>query len=642
MHAIVSDMSQTIAPYGTWISPLGAAIVAAAGLRLSAVAVDGDNIYWLEGRPTEGGRIALVMRSADGRIEDVTPRDMNVRTRVHEYGGGAYAVADGVVYFANFQDQRVYRTAAGAQASGIAPQPVTPEGQCFYADLTIDRQRQQLICVREDHTPGDDPINTLVRIPVGGEPTAGEILAEGYDFYSTPRLSPDGSRLAWMAWRHPQMPWDGTELWIAEVTPEGTLANAQQIAGSKTESIYQPGWSPDGVLYFVSDLDGWWKLYRARGDSIEPVVRNPPAAAEFGRPQWVFGTATWAFADPDRIIAACTRAGRWQLVSVHVHTGLLTALPTEVAPLEWIVATPQHVVLVAGSHDRPDAVVRLDLTRFYLEELRRASVVDIDAAYISTPEPIEFPTDQGRTAHAFFYAPRNKNFVAPRGDRPPLIVISHGGPTTAAKATLDLMIQFWTSRGFAVADVNYGGSSGYGRDYRQRLTGEWGIVDVADIVHVAHHLVTQGKVDVRKLIVRGGSAGGYTTLAALTFYPGVFAVGASYYGISDVEVLARDTHKFESRYLDTLIGPYPEMKDVYRARSPIHHVDRLACALILFQGLEDKVVPPNQSAMMAEAVRAKGLPVEYLTFEGEQHGFRRADTIVRALEAELAFYQRVL
>jgi dipeptidyl aminopeptidase/acylaminoacyl peptidase len=287
-------------------------------------------------------------------------------------------------------------------------------------------------------------------------------------------------------------------------------------------------------------------------------------------------------------------------------------------------------------------VVRLDLTRFYLEELRLSSDAQLDRAYISTPEPIEFPTDHGRTAHAFYYAPRNKHFVAPRGERPPLIVIGHGGPTAAAKATFDLTIQYWTSRGFAVADVNYGGSSGYGRDYRQRLTGQWGVVDVADVVNVTRYLVTRGKADVRKLIVRGRSAGGYTTLASLTFYPGVFSVGASYYGISDVEILAHDTHKFESRYLDGLIGPYPEMKEVYRSRSPIHFVDRLSCALILFQGLEDKVVPPNQSRMMADAVRAKGLPVEYLTFEGEQHGFRRADTIVRTLEAELAFYQRVL
>ncbi len=630
-------MSPTIAPHGTWVSPLGAATVAAAGLRLSAVAVDGDDIYWLEGRPIEGGRNALVRRAPDGTIADVTPREMNVRTRVHEYGGGAYAVADGVVYFANFGDQRVYRLGRDGAA-----QPLTAEGQFFYADFAVAGARQQLVCVREDHSGGGEPVNTLVRIPLAGDPATGEVIASGYDFYSTPRLSPDGSLLAWIAWRHPQMPWDGTELWVAEVTPEGTLANARHVAGSDSESIYQPGWSPDGTLYFVSDRDGWWKLYRARGESLDAVVRNPPPGAEFGRPQWVFGTATWVFADPDRIVAVYTRAGRWHLATVHVHTGLLTDVPTGLVPMDWMAATAQHVALVAASPDRADAVVRLDLTRFYVEELRRSSDVEVDAAYISTPEPIEFPTEDARTAHAFYYAPRNKNFVAPSGERPPLIVIGHGGPTTATRATFDLAIQFWTSRGFAVADVNYGGSSGYGRDYRQRLNGQWGVVDVADIVNIARYLVTQGKADVRRLAVRGGSAGGYTALAALTFYPGVFRAGASYYGISDVEVLVRDTHKFEARYLDTLIGPYPAMQELYRARSPIHHVDKLACALILFQGLDDKVVPPNQSQMMADAVRAKGLPVEYLTFEGEQHGFRRAETIVRALEAELAFYQRVL
>ncbi len=630
-------MSSTIAPYGSWLSPLAAATVAAAGLRLGAVAVDGRDIYWLEGRPIEGGRNVLVRRTADGTLEDVTPRDTNVRTRVHEYGGGAYAVADGSVFFVNFRDQRVYRVGG----DGIA-EPMTREGECFYADFSVDRARQQLVCVREDHSGGGEPVNTLVRIPLIGEPSAGEVIASGHDFYSTPRLSPDGSRLAWLAWRHPQMPWDGTELWVADVAADGSLERARHVAGSAAESIYQPGWSPDGTLYFVSDGDGWWKIYRLRGDSIDPVVRNPPADAEFGRPQWVFGSATWVFADPDRLVTAYTRGGRWRLATVHVHTGLLTDVPAGLAPLEWMAATAEHVVLVAGSPGRPDAVVRLDLTRFYAEELRSSSAVEVDPGYISIPEAIEFPTERGQTAHAFYYAPRNKNFVAPRGERPPLIVIGHGGPTTAAKATLDLVIQFWTSRGFAIADVNYSGSSGYGREYRQRLNGQWGVLDVADIVNVARHLVTQGNADVRRLVVRGGSAGGYTSLAALTFYPGVFRAGASYYGISDVEVLVRDTHKFEARYLDTLIGPYPEMRDTYRARSPIHHVDRLACALILFQGLEDKVVPPNQSQMMADAVRAKGLPVEYLTFEGEQHGFRRADTIVRALEAELAFYQRVL
>jgi dipeptidyl aminopeptidase/acylaminoacyl peptidase len=630
-----------IAPHGAWGSPLSAAVVAASGLRLGAVVVDGDDVYWLEGRPVDGGRNVLVRRRGDGTVEDVTPRDTNVRTRVHEYGGGAYAVAGGIVYFSNFADQRVYRIDAGLLAAGSAPEPMTVEGSYFFADFVVDATRQQLIAVREDHTAGGEPQNTLVRIPLAGEPGSGEVIASGYDFYATPRLSPDGRHLSWIAWRHPQMPWDGTELWIADVTAEGTLADARRIVGHEGESIYQPGWSPDGELYFVSDQNGWWTLYRVRGPSIEPVVRNPRANAEFGRPQWVFGTATWVFAGPDRIVTAYTREGRWRLATVHAPTGMLTDVATELSPHDWLAATPQHAVFIGGTPAQPDAVVRYDFESGRSEVLRRSSAIEVDPGYVSTPEPVEFPTGGGRTAHAFYYPPRNKDFIGPKGERPPLIVLSHGGPTTAAKTNFDVALQFWTSRGFAVADVNYGGSSGYGREYRQRLNGQWGVVDVEDVVNCARHLVMQGKADVRRLIIRGGSAGGYTTLAALTFYAGVFSAGASYYGISDVEVLARDTHKFEARYLDTLIGPYPEMKETYRARSPIHHVEKLSCALILFQGLEDKVVPPNQSQMMADAVRAKGLPVEYLTFEGEQHGFRRADTIVKCLDAELAFYLAV-
>jgi dipeptidyl aminopeptidase/acylaminoacyl peptidase len=518
---------------------------------------------------------------------------------------------------------------------------MTDAGACRYADLAVDGARQQVICVREDHSRKGEPVNTLVRVKWQGG-GHGDVLASGHDFYAAPRLSPDGSRLAWLAWRHPQMPWDGTELWVADVAEDGTLANSRLVAGSATESIYQPGWAPDGTLYFVSDRDGWWKLYRRRGDAVEAVVRNPPPGAEFGRPQWIFGTSTWACAGPDRLITSYTRGGRWHLAGVHVHTGLLTPIDVEPMPHDWIVADARQAVFVAGSATRADAVVRLDLASNAIGVLRRSSEIELDPAYVSVPEAFEYATDEGRTAHAFYYAPCNKEVVGPRGERPPLIVISHGGPTTAAKATFDLAVQYWTTRGFAVADVNYGGSSGFGREYRDRLKGQWGVVDVADVVNAARSLVTQGKADVRRLIVRGGSAGGYTTLAALTFYPGVFAVGASYYGVSDVEVLARDTHKFESRYLDTLIGPYPQARATYRARSPIHHVGKLACALILFQGLEDAVVPPNQSQMMADAVRAKGLPVEYLAFEGEQHGFRRAATIVRCLEAELQFYQRVL
>jgi dipeptidyl aminopeptidase/acylaminoacyl peptidase len=629
-----------IAPYGAWVSPLSAAAVAAAGLRLGAVAVDAGDIYWLEGRPAEGGRYVLMRRRNDGRLEDVTPPDMNVRTRVHEYGGGAYAVTHGDVFAVHFADQRIYRIDATGETGPAPPQPITADGPFRYADVVVDHARRQLIGVREDHSRGGEPVNTLVRVRCDGD-THGEVIASGHDFYATPRLSPDGARLAWIAWRHPQMPWDGTELWLADVTADGTLAEATLVAGSERESIYQPGWSPDGTLYFVSDRDGWWKLYRRRGGTIEPAIRNPPADAEFGRPQWVFGTATWAFADADRIVTAYTKGGRWRLAYVHAPTGVLTDAGTDLAPSEWLAATPQHAVFVGGTPLRPDAVVRVDLDSGRTDVVRSSSTLAVDPGYLSTPEPFECPSGGGLTAHAFYYAPRSRDFVAPRGDRPPLIVISHGGPTTAAKTGFDAALQFWTSRGFAVADVNYGGSSGYGRDYRQRLVGQWGLVDVEDVVSAARHLVLQGKADVRRLIARGGSAGGYTTLAALTFYPGVFTAGASYYGISDVEVLARDTHKFEARYLDSLIGPYPQAQETYRARSPIHHVEKLSCALILFQGLEDQVVPPNQSQMMADAVRAKGLPVEYLTFEGEQHGFRRAETIARSLEAELAFYLKV-
>jgi dipeptidyl aminopeptidase/acylaminoacyl peptidase len=674
--------------YGTWVSPISAQVVAAQGLRLGAVSVDGDDIYWLEGRPTEGGRSVLVRRSPDGRHTDLTPPGFNVRTRVHEYGGGAYLVVNGEIYFSNFADQRIYRVGGSnrlRQGYGGPPKlhakaeeqelpyAITPAGNWFYADATFDARRRRLICVREDHShespakaghhedsepteAGHDdrrePMTTLVSIPVDGPESAGDVIASGYDFYSTPRLSPDGSELAWLSWRHPQMPWDGTELWVANVTASGSLDGARRVAGGPTESIYQPGWSPDGALYFVSDRDGWWKIYRIDGtrdsglgtrdrSEVHALIANPPTDAEFGRPQWVFGTATWAFAGPSRLVVSYTRAGRWHLATVDVESGVMSSLAQGLEPHDWLTTTPTHAMVAAGSTISPDALVRIDLATGAVETLQASSTLELDEAHISVPEPVEFETDGGLTACAFFYPPRHAGCSGPAGERPPLIVISHGGPTTATNATLDLRVQYWTSRGFAVADVNYGGSSGYGRPYRQRLNRQWGIVDVADTVNVARHLVAQGKADPKRLIVRGGSAGGYTTLAALTFHPGEFKAGASYYGISDIEVLARDTHKFESRYLDTLVGPYPAARDVYRARSPIHFVDRLSCALILFQGLEDKVVPPNQSEMMADAVRAKGIPVAYLAFEGEQHGFRKASTIIRSLEAELFFYGAV-
>ena len=626
------------APYGTWRSPLPAAAVAAGGLRLSAVQLDGDAVYWLEGRPQEGGRCALV-RWQPGRLaEEITPPDFNVRSRVHEYGGGACLVRGGDAYCVHFADQRVYRLTAGG-----APVPLTPSGRARYADFELDAARQRLICVREDHAQeGREPVNTLVSIPLDSR-IAPVVLASGYDFYSTPRLSPDGRTLAWLSWRHPGMPWDGTELWVAGVDETGALAGAIRVAGSESESIYQPGWAPDGTLCYVSDREGWWTIYRAdrAGGADRALVRHAPADAEFGRPQWVFGTSTWAWAGASTLVVSYTRLGRWHLGTVDVATGILTRVATDLQPHDWIAADATHAALVAGSATAPDAVVRLHLATGAVETIQSASRLEIESTFVATAEPIAFPTGGWLTAHAVYYAPRNPGVAAPPEEKPPLVVITHGGPTASARPTLDLAIQYWTTRGFAVVDVNYGGSSGYGRAYRERLNGRWGVVDVEDVIHAARYLCDAGRADPARLIIRGGSAGGYTTLAALTFHAGVFKAGASYFGISDLEVLEIDTHKFESRYSHSLIGPYPDARDLYRARSPIHAIDRLACPLILFQGLEDKVVPPNQSQMMADAARAKGLPVAYLAFEGEQHGFRRAETIIRSLEAELYFYGKV-
>jgi dipeptidyl aminopeptidase/acylaminoacyl peptidase len=622
------------AGYGAWASPISAQTVAASALRLSGVMLDADDIYWIEGRPQENGRNVLVKRSRDGRIADVTPAGTNVRTRVHEYGGAPYAVSHCVVYYAEFTDQRLYRLVPGG-----APDALTPLGDWFYADFSIDILRQRIVCVREDHTAkGYEAVSTLVSLPLVGPPTAGDVIVTGHDFYSTPRFSPDGSRLSWLAWRHPNMPWDGTELWVADVARDGTLGPPQRVTGGDTDAIFQPGWSPDGTLHFVSDRTGWWNLYRVRNGQIEIVHAM---SADVGRPQWQLGMSTWAFADATRIVVTYQQLGRWRLAMIDTATDTCSPMCAHLEPGENITATHTHAVFVGGAPTTPDAVVRVDLGTGTADTIRAASHLVIDSGYLSQPEPIEFPTDGGLTAHAFHYAPKNRDFAAPAGERPPLIVIGHGGPTASTNTRLNLQVQYWTSRGFAVADVNYGGSSGYGRAYRRRLDGQWGVIDVADCVNAAKYLVAHGQADPERLVIRGRSAGGYTTLAALTFHPDVFKAGASYYGIGDLEAMARETHKFESRYLDALIAPYATRRDLYLARSPIHFVDRLSCPLIFFHGLEDRVVPPNQSRVMADAVRAKGLPVACLTFDGEQHGFRRAGTIVRCLEAELFFYGAV-
>jgi len=635
-----------VAPYGSWKSPITSDLIVSATIGLGSIMLDrakgaeGTDVYWTELRPADGGRNVIVRRMPDGQTVDSTrwihphsTAPYNVRTRVHEYGGGSCLVHDGTIYFSNYADQRFYRLLPGGE-----PQPITPAEKLRFADGVIDWRRKRVICVREDHTvAGREAVNTLVSFALDGSDEKQQTLASGNDFYATPRLSPDGGQLAWLTWNHPNMPWDGTELWVGEITEDGLLSKARCIAGGSDESIFQPEWSPAGILHFVSDRTGWWNLYRCDGDRATALC---PMEAEFGLPQWVFGMSTYSFASSEKIICSYTRHGIWHLASLDTKTGTLEEIETPYKTIESPIAAGGHVYFLGGSPTEARALVQLDLETGRIEVLRRSSEITIDSAYLSIAEPIEFPTEDGLTAYGLFYAPRNPGYVAPEGDLPPLIVRGHGGPTSATSGTLNLGFQYWTSRGFAVLDVNYGGSTGYGRAYRERLAGKWGIVDVDDCTNGAQWLADQGRVDGNRLTITGGSAGGYTTLCAITFRD-VFKAGASYFGVSDVEALARDTHKFEPRYLDKLIGPYPERRDIYEARSPIHFTERIACPVIFFQGLEDQVVPPNQAETMVEALRAKGLPVAYLAFEGEQHGFRRAENIKRSLDAELYFYSRI-
>jgi dipeptidyl aminopeptidase/acylaminoacyl peptidase len=621
------------APYGSWKSPISADLVVSAGLGLGSISLNGEDVYWVELRPQEGGRMVLVRRKPGGEGQDVTPPPYNVRTRVHEYGGRSYAVdKEGSVYFSNFSDQRLYVIPPGGQ-----PRPFSPDLPLRYADPIIDDLNRRLICVQEDHTDSDqEAVNSLVSLSL--EDAGDQItLASGNDFYATPRLSPSGKTLAWLTWNHPNMPWDGTELWIGDLREDGSLTNARQVAGGEEESIFQPEWSPDGVLYFVSDRTGWWNPYRQKDGGIEQLIDMP---AEFGLPQWVFGMTTYGFASTRRLIVIYKQEGKDHLASFDLETRRLEDFEIPYDEISGLQVDSRRAVFVGASPVEPAAIVQLDLDSGQTQTLRRSSEAQVDEGYLSLPQAIEFPTEGGLTAYGFYYPPHNKDFVAPEGELSPLLVKSHGGPTGSASTRFSLGIQFWTSRGIAVLNVNYGGSAGFGRAYRQRLNGLWGVVDVDDCVNGAKYLAERGEVDPDRLAIDGGSAGGYTTLCALTFRD-TFKAGASYFGVGDLEPFVKDTHKFESRYLDRLIGPYPERRDLYYQRSPINFLERLSCPMILFQGLEDKIVPPNQAEMMFAAVREKGLPVAYLPFEGEQHGFRKAENIKRSLEAELYFYSRV-
>jgi dienelactone hydrolase len=626
-----------VAPYGSWRSPITAASIAAGEVSVSTVDIVDGEVYWLEGKPLEAGRVVLVRHARDGSRQELTPRPMSARTRVHEYGGGAYVAHGSTVFFSNFADQRLYRQDAGQEPRPITPEPPVSSG-ARYADAQLTADGRTLICVRERHdSEAPDATNELVAMPADGS-QEGRIIAAGHDFYSSPRVSPDSRKLSWLVWDHPRMPWDGSEVWVGDLGPDGSIANPHKVAGGAEESIYQPEWSPTGDLHFVSDRTGWWNLYLQRGDSIEALA---PMDAEFGSPQWIFGMSSYAFLADGRIACIYSKHGFDHLAFITPGQPLQTADLPYTAFARRIRAEGNVLVFAAASPTESLAVVRMDAVSGAREVLRRSLDHEVDSRYVSVPRAIAFPTEGGAaTAYALYYAPANADQAGPSGERPPLIVESHGGPTAMTQAQLNLEIQYWTSRGFGVVDVNYGGSSGFSRAYRQRLQGQWGIVDVEDCISAAQYLAESSEVDGKRLVIRGGSAGGYTTLCALVFHDD-FAAGASYYGVADCEALATDTHKFESRYLDGLIGPYPEAKDVYHARSPIHFADQLSCPVILFQGLEDRVVPPSQAERMVAALRAKDLPMAYLAFEGEQHGFRKAETIQRTLEAELYFYSRV-
>ena len=620
----------TAAAFGSWKSPATAELIVGETIRLGQLAVQGDDVFWTEGRPQEGGRNVLVWHSADGRTTDLTPAPLNARSRVHEYGGGAFTLGRKAGFFVNDADQQVWRLRAGE-----APQALTAEPGARHADMAIDAVHKRLVCVREDHRGGGEAVNTIVGIRFANG--AAQVLASGHDFFASPRPSPDGRQLAWLSWDHPNMPWDGTDLWLASMQGDGTLGPAQRVAGGASESIFQPSWSPQGELHFVSDRSGWWNLYRVRAGRVEAVH---PAAAEFGLPQWAFGMSTYGFDAAGNIVCTFEQGGHSQLARIDATTGRFEPIDTPFCAIESLQVGADFAVFIGAGETSPAAVVRLDLRTRALRTLRPSSRAQAPAGFVSRGEAIAFPTEHGLTAHAFFYAPANRDFHGPDGARPPLIAIGHGGPTGSTDASFNWSIQFWTSRGFAVVDVNYGGSSGFGRAYRARLDGQWGVVDVDDMVNAARFLVARGDVDGERVTIRGSSAGGYTTLCALTFRD-FFKAGASHYGIGDLEALVQDTHKFESRYLDRLVGPYPAARALYRERSPIHHTDRLGSPMILLQGTEDKAVPPAQAQAMFDAVDAKALPVALLLFEGEQHGFRQAATIKRALEAELYFYGKV-
>jgi dipeptidyl aminopeptidase/acylaminoacyl peptidase len=623
------------APYGSWTSPIDPELLATSSPSFSYPSSDGENLYWLESRPWENGRSVVVQRDSEGVIQDILPAPLNARSKVHEYGGTPYIVVNDILYFCLYDDQRLYRLELNK--SNTLPTPITPEEGYRFSDFCYDKHQHRLICVAEIHNSSSEPENQIVAIPLDDSMQV-ITLCSGDDFYAYPRLDNTGGKLCWISWNHPDMPWDNTTLCLASIDNNGQLNTPVPIVGNGNEAIFQPQWSPDNQLYFVSDRDNWWNLYRWQPTSGVESIQ--PMAAEFATPLWVLGMSTYGFCDDGTLVSCHTCDGTWQLSTKKPTALNFQSLENNYCNISDIYCAGDKAWLVGASTLGSGELAELDIKNHKLRPVTQGNPLSIDPSYLSQPSPINYPTSGQATTHAFFYQPTNPDFKGCEGSLPPLIVICHGGPTGSASTALNLKIQYWTSRGFAVLDVNYRGSTGYGRHYREQLQGQWGIADVTDVVEGANYLIERKMVNPEKTAIRGSSAGGYTVLAALCFHQ-TFKAGACLYGIGDLETLARDTHKFESRYLDKLIGPYPDQRAIYQDRSPIHHIDQFNCPVIFFQGLDDKVVPPEQAVAMSAALKEKHLPVAYLPFEGEGHGFRKARTIKQSLEAELFFYGKV-
>lgn len=626
---------RTTAPYGSWRSPVTTQLLVANAVRVDNPSIDGTDTYWVEERPQEAGRSVIVRRSNDATTVDAMSSEFDVRTLAHEYGGLCYVAHHGVVIFSNFADQRLYRIDPGSPPRAITEEPSSPRAW-RYADPIVTRDGAFVICVRERHEE-TDVVNELVILASDGSASP-RILASGHDFFAAPVLSDDDRQLAWITWDHPCMPWDGTRLHEAVLDETYSVASERIVCGGDHESVVQPRYGPGATLHYISDRSGWWNLYL---DGPSGAKALSSLDAEFAWPAWVFGEHSYVVGEDGSIVATWSKDGISHLGIIAAGGGPIVEVATSWTHFESLSERDGAVIAVAGSPLTPLSIVEVELSTGQTSVLKASRDDAINPAYLSEAEPIEFSTEGHVTAHALYYAPTNPDFMGPESARPPLIVQSHGGPTSQAVSVLNYEIQYWTSRGFAVVDVNYGGSTGYGRAYRERLKGNWGVGDLDDCVNAAKFLASSGRADEKALLIHGGSAGGYTTLCALTFRSD-FAAGASHFGVGDLGALARDTHKFESRYLDGLVGPYPERDDLFRARSPIFHTELMRTPVILFQGLEDEVVPPAQAEAMAEALRLRGVPFAYVSFEGEQHGFRQAKNIMRAAEAELYFYSQVL